>query len=266
MSEATFNGTAVITGASSGIGALYADRLAKRKHDLILIARRKDRLDALAARLQAENGINVEVIAADLTNPGDLRRVEERISQNPKVSILVNNAGMANWAKLQKADADALDQVIKLNITATTRLTHAVLPGLLSRGSGAIVNVASVLAFMTIPDSSASAAAKAYVVAFSQGLQKEVEGTGVLVQVLVPSATDGTGFWDVAGFAVTNFPPQIVMTAENVVEAALRGLDRKEQFVFPGLADAADWDNFNAARQKFAGAIASGKPAARYAA
>jgi short-subunit dehydrogenase len=156
--------------------------------------------------------------------------------------------------------------VIKLNITATTRLTRAVLPGLLSRGTGAIVNVASVLAFMTIPGSSVSAAAKAYIVSFSQALQKEVEGTGVLVQILVPSATSGTGFWDAAGFAITNFPSQIVMTPEIVVEAALRGLDRKEQFVFPGLADAAEWGNFDADRQKFAGAIASGKLAAHYTA
>ncbi|RJF87754.1 SDR family oxidoreductase [Oleomonas cavernae] len=265
MSQISPAGTAVVTGASSGIGALYAQGLAERGHDLVLVARRQDRLDAVAARIRAKTGVKVEVVVADLSKPADLARVEARLSRDAAITVLVNNAGVANYGAFETASDQSLDETIAVNVTALTRLTRAVLPGLVRHGAGVIVNVASVLAFHPLAALGVYAAAKAYVVAFSQALQAEVAGKGVLVQVLAPPAV-ATDFWDSAGLAVSNLPEAAVMTLQDLAAAALKGFDREEQFVIPSLPEVADWESFQAARQKLVGVLMNGKPAARYAA
>jgi short-subunit dehydrogenase len=262
MSGQSNKGTAVVTGASSGIGAVYADRLAGQGYDLVLVARRADRLEELAGKLRDAYGRSVGVISADLSDDGDLRRVEQAIAADDSVTLLVNNAGLGGAQTLATADADLAERIIKVNVIALTRLTRAVLPGLLARNRGAIVNIASVLAYDTSFGGIYSGT-KAYVVNFTEGLHREVEGTGVTVQAVLPGATR-TDFWEVAGSDINNVPQEIVMTADAMVDAALAGLAQGEAVTVPALADAAKLDTFLGARQTFFGSLHADKPAARY--
>ncbi|TJX41015.1 MAG: SDR family oxidoreductase, partial [Mesorhizobium sp.] len=226
MSKNDNKGTAVITGASSGIGAVYADRLAGQGYDLVLVARRADRLQELAEKLRHAYSRKVSVIAADLSDDDDVRRVEKAISTDESVTLLVNNAGLGGQAVVATADADAAERMIKVNVVALTRLTRAVLPGLLARNRGAIVNIASVLAYETSFGGIYSGT-KAYVVNFTEALHREVAGTGVKVQVVLPGATR-TDFWELAGSDIDTLPKEIIMTADDMVDAALVGLARGE--------------------------------------
>lgn len=264
MSNQNNKGTAVVTGASSGIGAVYADRLAGQGYDLVLVARRADRLEELAEKLRHAHGSKVSVISADLADDNDVRRVEQAISADESVTLLVNNAGLGGAQVVATADADLAERMIKVNIVALTRLTRAVLPGLIARERGTIVNIASVLAFDTSFGGIYSGT-KAYVVNFTEALQREVAGTGVKAQVVLPGATR-TDFWELAGSDIDMLPKEIVMTADDLVDAALVGLARGETVTAPGLADAAKLDVFLGARQGFYGSLVAGKPAARYAA
>ncbi|RWQ38323.1 MAG: SDR family oxidoreductase [Mesorhizobium sp.] len=264
MSGQNNKGTAVVTGASSGIGAVYADRLAGQGYDLVLVARRAERLEELAGKLRAEYGRKVGVISADLADDNDVRRVEQVISADDSVTLLVNNAGLGGAQVVATADADVAERMIKVNVVALTRLTRAVLPGLLSRNRGAIVNIASVLAFDTSFGGIYSGT-KAYVVNFTEALQREVTGTGVKAQVVLPGATR-TEFWELAGSDIDSLPKEIIMTADDLVDAALVGLARGEAVTAPALADAAKLDIFLGARQAFYGSLHADKPAARYAA
>jgi hypothetical protein len=256
-------GTAVVTGASGGIGALYAYGLAERGYDLVLTGRQPAALDATAASTR-KAGVNVETIIADLAKPEDLARVEARIANDQAISALINNAGTATFAPLAKLSLAALDDTIAVNITALTRLTRAVLPGLTARSKGAIVNFASVLAFHPWPEFGVYDASKAYVVSFSQALQGEMADKGILVQVVVPPAVD-TAFWTAAGIPVSNLPAGAVMTPQDLVGAALKGLDRGEAWVFPSLPDVGAWEDFQKARQTLVGGLMRGQPAPRYA-
>ena len=258
-------GTAVVTGASGGVGALYAAGLAQRGYDLILVGRSQVELDSLARSIGDQSAVKVDVVIADLRQPADLARVEAIVAGDPNISALINNAGAASFSPFATLSAAAIDETIAVNITALTRLTHAVLPGLLHRGEGAIVNIASILAFHPWPEFGVYGAAKAYVVSFSQALQGEVAGKGVLVQVVSPPAVD-TAFWNKAGLPINNLPDGAVMSPHDLVDAALKGLDRKEAWVFPSLADTAAWDAYQSARQTLVGGLMSGQPALRYAA
>ncbi len=264
MSGQSNKGTAVVTGASSGIGAIYADRLAGQGYDLVLVARRADRLEELAQKLRSTYNRKVGIISADLSDDGDVRRVEQVISADDSVTLLVNNAGLGGQAVVAIADADAAERMIKVNVIALTRLTRAVLPGLLARNRGAIVNIASVLAFDTSFGGIYSGT-KAYVVNFTEGLQREVAGTAVKVQAVLPGATR-TDFWELSGSDIDALPQEIVMTANDMVDAALVGLANGEAVTIPGLGDAAKLDAFLGARQGFFGSLHASKPAARYAA
>lgn len=257
-------GTAVVTGASSGIGAVYADRLAGQGYDLVLVARRADRLEEVAQKLRYVHKSKVSVISADLADDNDIRRVEQAISADESVTLLVNNAGIGGAQVVATADADLAERMIKVNIVALTRLTRAALPGLIARNRGAIVNIASVLAFDTSFGGIYSGT-KAYVVNFTEALQREVAGTGVKAQVVLPGATR-TEFWELAGSDIDKLPKEIVMTADDLVDAALVGLARGETVTAPALADAARLDAFLGARQAFYGSLLADKPAARYAA
>ncbi len=263
MSTTKTKGTALITGASAGIGAIYADRLAKRGYDLILVARNGSRLAALAQRLKTETGRSVETIAADLNDRADLARIEATLRTNASITLLVNNAGVGAAAPLLNSDVEKMDEMIRLNVGALTRLTYAAVPGLVARGGGTIVNIASIVAISPETLNGVYGGSKAFVLAFSQSLQHELGQKGVRVQAVLPGAT-ATEFWDIAGLPVHNLPTGIVMSAEDMVDAALAGLDQGEIVTIPSLPDKAEWDGFEAARRAMSGRLSSAVPARRY--
>jgi short-subunit dehydrogenase len=263
MSTTKAQGAALITGASTGIGAVYADRLAKRGFDLILVARNKQRLASLARRVSQETGRTIETVSADLTNTADLHRVEGMLRSSASVSMLVNNAGIGAVAPLVASDVDKMDDMIRLNVTALTRLTYAAAPGFVARGGGAIINVASIVAIAPELLNGVYGATKAYVLALSQSLVHELADKGVRVQAVLPGAT-ATDFWDIAGKPVHQLPAEIVMSAEDMVDAALAGLDLGETVTIPPLANIADWDRYEASRRGMAGKMRSAIPAPRY--
>jgi uncharacterized protein len=263
MSTTDSKGTALVTGASTGIGAVYADRLARRGYDLILVARNRDRLAALAARLEAETGRSVEWIAADLNDKAGLARVEAVLRTNAAITLLVNNAGVAAVTPLLESDVEKMDEMIRLNIGALTRLAYAAVPGFVARGGGTLINLSSVVGISPEMLNGVYGASKAYVLAFSQSLQHELAGKGVRVQAVLPGAT-ATEIWERAGRPVEKLPAAIVMSAADMVDAALAGLDQGEAVTLPALADKAQWDAFEAARRAMFGKLSSAVPAARY--
>ena len=262
MSGSTSKGIALITGASTGIGAVYADRLAKRGYDLILVARSKEKLSEVSARLMS-TGRRIETIPADLTTKEGVLRVAERLSSDPAITALVNNAGTASARKLLDEKIDDLESMIYLNVTALTRLALAALPGFVARKNGLLINIASVVALAPETLNGTYSGTKAYVVNFTQALKNEVEGTGVTVQAVLPGAT-ATPLWEKAGRPVEHLPKEIVMTAEDMVDASLAGLDQHEPITIPSLPDIADWEKFEAARKALGPNLSRRKPAARY--
>jgi short-subunit dehydrogenase len=259
MSTTKTKGTVLITGASSGIGAIYADRLARR----VLVARNRSRLAALAQRLENETGRSVKTIAANLNDKADLARIETTLRTNASVTLLVNNAGVGATAPLLDSDVEKMDEMIRLNVGALTRLTYAAAPGFVARGGGTIINIASIVAISPETLNGVYGASKAFVLAFSQSLHHELAGKGVRVQAVLPGAT-ATEFWDVAGLPVHNLPAEIVMSAEDMVDAALAGLDQGEIVTIPSLPNKAEWDGFDAARRAMSGRLSSAVPARRY--
>jgi hypothetical protein len=256
-------GTALVTGASSGIGAVYADRLAKRGYDLILVARKRDRLARLADRLETETGRFVEIIPADLSDKKDVARIETLLRADSRITLLVNNAGVGATAPLLEADVEAMDAMIRLNIGALTRLTYATVPNFVARGGGTIINIASTVAILPEVLNGVYGGTKAFVLAFSQSLHHELRQKGVLVQALLPGAT-ATAFWDIAGLPVHHLPTAVVMSPEDLVDAALAGLNQGEVVTIPSLPDKAEWDRFDAARHAMTGRLSRAVPATRY--
>lgn len=253
---------AVVTGASSGIGAVYADRLAARGYQLVLVARREERLRALATRIEQAHGVHVDCLVADLATEAGLAAAEQLLASNAAISVLVNNAGIARLAPIaQGALQDSLAQ-IALNIAAPTRLTHAVLPGLVARNEGVVINIASVLAVNSLPVSSVYSGSKAYVLAFSRGLQQELADTGVRVQVVLPAAT-ATEVWDNSGVPLSALDPQTVMATDVLVDAALSALDQGEDLTWPSVADAQLIEGFEVARAALFSASQTGQVAGR---
>ena len=257
----SYLGAALITGASSGIGAVYADRLARRGHDLVLVARDEARLQALATKLRTETGVTVEVLRADLTRAEDLAAVEGRLRDDPTISLLINNAGAAAPGGFAGADPEVLDRLIRLNITAVTRLAGAVVPRFLAEGRGAIVNISSVLGLAPEASFGIYGATKAYVLTLSQSLQNEIGPKGIYVQAVLPSATR-TEIWQRSGRDINQIPG--VMEVDELVDAALVGFDRREKVTIPSLPDAAQWDAFSAARQAMLPNFRQEHAAARY--
>jgi short-subunit dehydrogenase len=256
-------GTAVVTGASSGIGAIYADRLARRGYDLIVVARNRDRLDTLARRISDETGRAVEVVAGDLGDRADLARVEGLLKQDASITLLVNNAGVGTHTPLLDSDIDRMDAMIDLNVRALTRLTYAVAPGMVARGGGTIVNIASIVAIAPELLNGVYGGSKAFVQAFSASLNHELGDKGVRIQAVLPGAT-ATDFWEIGGLPVENLPAAIVMRAEDMVDAALAGLDLGETITIPALSDIALLDRFEAARAALGPHLSGTTPAARY--
>jgi short-subunit dehydrogenase len=220
---------ALVTGASSGIGATFARALAARGYDLILVARRKERLEALARE------INAGVLVADLTNDADLKLVEDRIAAADNLELLVNNAGFGTLGRFWEAELEGQDKMHRLHVLATMRLTHAALRGMVARKSGGVINVASVAGFVQTPGSTSYGATKRWINAFTEGLYLELKSIGspVKVQALCPGFTYSE-FHDVAGVDRNLIAKSLWLRAEDVVEASLRGLDRGDLFVVPG--------------------------------
>ncbi|MFN5685012.1 SDR family NAD(P)-dependent oxidoreductase, partial [Bradyrhizobium sp.] len=218
-------GTVLITGASSGIGAIYAARFAARGHDLILVARNKDRLAALADKLITQHGVKVRTLVADLTDRAGLSQVENVLKTDASITHLINNAGFGSAAPLASASVEEMEKMVAINVTAPLRLTYAAVPQFVARKQGTIVNIASIVAIGPEILNGVYGGTKSFVLAFSQSLRKELAGTGVHVQVVLPGAT-GTEFWDIAGLPASNLPKEWVMSAADLVDAALRGLDR----------------------------------------
>lgn len=256
-------GVALVTGASSGIGAVYAERLAQRGHDLILVARDRQRLNAVAEQISTQTQRAVEVIAADLGRRDQLATVERRLQQDADITMLVNNAGIGTHTPLLQSDVERMTAMIDLNVTALTRLTYAAVPQMAARGRGAVVNISSIVSLAPEVLNGVYGGSKAFVTAFSQSLHKELEGTGVRVQAVLPGAT-ATDFWATGGLPLEHLPNEIVMRAEDLVDAALRGLDRGELISIPSLQDVGEWEAFEAARQAMAPHLSSNTVAARY--
>ncbi len=263
MSTTGTKGTALITGASSGIGAVYADRLATRGYDLILVARNESRLAALSQRLENATGRSVTAITADLNDKADLARIEATLRTNASITLLVNNAGVGATAPLLDSDVEKMDEMIRLNVGALTRLTYAAVPGFVARRGGTIVNIASIVAISPEALNGVYGGSKAFVLAFSQSLQHELAQKGVRIQAVLPGAT-ATEFWEIAGRPVSKLPAAIVMSAEVMVDAALAGLDQGETVTIPSLPDKAEWDRFEAARRAMSSRLSSAVPARRY--
>lgn len=256
-------GTALITGASSGIGAVYADRLARRGYDLILVARNRERLATLAERLTSETGRSVEIVTADLGVDADVRRLETLLRTDASITLLVNNAGIGATGQLLESDADKMQAMITLNVIALTRLAYAAAHGLVARGTGTIINIASVVALAPEFLNGVYGGTKAFVLAFTQSLHHELADKGVRVQVVLPGAIR-TEFWDVAGHPVENLPQEMVMGVDDLVDAALSGLDQGEVVTLPSLPDVADWHAFEAARAALRPNLSRSVPAARF--
>lgn len=263
MNHHNAQGLALITGASTGIGAVYADRLAKRGFDLLLVARNQARLDELAARLRAETGVHVETWSADLTVAADVARVAQRLSNDPSISMLVNNAGVGTNGALLGADPDALESMISLNVLAVTRLAVAGASAFAARGRGTLINLASVLALAPELFNGAYSGTKAYVLNLTQALQQELSPHGVRVQAVLPGATR-TELWERAGIEVSKLPPEMFMDVNEMVDAALAGLDLGETVTIPSLPDVGDWEAFNAMRLSLGPRLSLQHAAARY--
>ena len=257
-------GTAIITGASARIAAVYAARLARRGYDLVLVARDEVKLDALAARLKDETGVKVEILRADLADADDVRQVEARL-QADDITMLVNNAGIAVAGPTVDMNPGRLEAMIQLNVVVATRLARAVAPGLAQRRKGDIVNIASVAGVRGDQPaiSVGYSASKAYVLAFREGLDSELAPHGVRVQAVLPGATR-TELWAKGGIDIDTLPQEVVMETGDMVDAALAGLDQGERVTIPALPDTADWTTFKTARAALLPNLSHRLPAERY--
>ena len=254
---------ALITGASSGIGATYARRLAARGSDLILVARRADRLDALARELVDKFGVAVRTVVADLASDSGVSHVVEILTSDASIDMLVNSAGISGLGATVDLSPEVINAMLALNITALTRLSQAALPGFVARNRGTIVNIGSVMAFHALPITSTYSGTKAYVLLFSRGLQDELKDTAVQVQAVLPAAV-ATEIYDGSILPLDQIPAHLVMDVEAMVDAALAGLDRGESVTLPSVADLDLWTRYDAARDALFTASQTGTPAPRY--
>jgi hypothetical protein len=237
----TQSSAALVTGASAGIGSEIAKLLAARGYALVLVARRKDRLNALADELADEHGVRVETISADLSKPTPRGRIPGRIEElGLQVEILVNNAGFATGGAFSEADPERELEQVRVLVEAPVALTSAFLPAMVARGRGAILNVASTAGMQPMPYSAGYSAAKAYVLTFSEALHQEVRGHGVTVTALAPGPVE-TEFWQIAGWETSSGKsferavPRTLISAAQAARAGVEGLEHGERVVVPGL-------------------------------
>jgi uncharacterized protein len=228
--------TAVITGASSGIGEAFARALAARGYSLVLIARRVERLEALARELRGQHNVTIEWLAADLAEEDGLARAVDMLANLPDLSLLVNNAGFGTRGYFHSCTVDEQERMHRLHVMATVRLTHAALNALIPQGRGAVINVASVAAFARSSFNTSYCATKSWMTVFTEGLHLELREmrTAVQIQALCPGFTYSE-FHDVLGVDRKSIASWLWMRAEDVVQESLRGLDRRKWLVIPGL-------------------------------
>lgn len=253
--------TILVTGASTGIGAGYAERFALRGHDLVLVARNVARLEALAARLRAQAGVAVEILAADLADAEQRLKVEARLREDERIGVLVNNAGASLGGAFVEQSTDDVDRLVTLNTTALVRLANAIAPRLARAGEGAIVNIGSVVGLAPEFGMPVYGATKAFVLHLSQALSLQLGPLGVYVQAVLPAATR-TEIWGHAGVDVNTM--EGVMEVADLVDAALVGFDRREGVTIPPLQDEAQWAAFEAARQAMIPGFRQSRPAERF--
>ncbi len=250
----------LITGASSGIGATYANRFASRGHDLVLVARDQARMETLAAKLRDAFGVKIDVLKADLTDADELAQVEARLRDDDRIGVLVNNAGASVGGSFIEQPIDDVARLVALNTTAPLRLASAVAPRLAAAGEGAIINIGSVVGLAPEFGMTVYGATKAFILFLSQSLALELAPKGVYVQAVLPAATM-TEIWERAGADVSALPA--MMDVNDLVDAALVGFDRRESVTIPPLQDAAQWEAFQSARQIML-PFSETQPAARY--
>jgi uncharacterized protein len=253
---------ALITGASSGIGKAYAQRLAKRGYDLVLVARDSARLEALAEELR-EAGASSQVLVADLTHGGDVARVEQALENDPAISFFLNNAGIATVERHLETSVQTIETLVALNVTAAARLMLAAGRAFTARKSGTIVNMASIVALNPERFNGVYGGSKAFLLALAQALTRELTEHGVTIQTVLPGATR-TEIWERAGTDVNKLPPERVMELDEMVDAALKGLKLGERITIPSLPDAQDLADAEAARLKLSPNLSRNHPAARY--
>ena len=255
--------SALVTGASSGIGAVYADRFAARGHDLVLVARRKERLESLAEKLRSDHSRHVEILAVDLADEAGVASVEEAVRDTPDLAVLVNCAGSGALGPSAMVDPATVEGMLKVNVLALTRLSLATARRFTRAKHGTIINIGSILAMMPVPGAGGYSGSKTYVLNFSRALQTELADSGVTVQVLMPGPVRSEFFGD----RPPPFPDQLFMTPETLVDTALAALDQGEIVTFPNLHDFTTWQQFEGARGGLVKAVTqNGLPAARYGA
>ena len=256
-------GTALITGASEGIGAAYAERLAQRGYNLVLVARNAEKLEALAASIGGATGRNIEVLPADLTDRIDLARVEARLRTDPAIDLLVNNAGLSTVSAFADLTSAQVSAILDLNVTALARLAWAATGPMATRGKGTIINIGSVVSVALLPNAALYGATKAFVLTLTQALDAELAGKGLRFQAVLPGATR-TDLWAKSGLPVEHLPQEIVMETEAMVDAALAGFDQGELVTIPALVDVDGWNQLETARLALNGKLSSAHPAPRY--
>ncbi len=263
MTTTSSQGTALITGGSSGIGSVYAERLARRGYDLILAGRDPQRLQARVAQLR-DTGRKVSTMTGDLSNREDVKEIEQRLLTDPSITLFLNNAGQAVLTPVVDSDPDAIDQMLEVNVMAFTRLAMAAARGFSKRGRGTLINISSAVALAPDMLNGVYNASKAYELSFTQALQIELAGRGVRIQAVLPGAV-ATEIWARGGRPVEQLPQEIVMPVESAVDAALAGLDQGELVTILSLPDIGNWDAFLAARKALRPSLSLATPAPRYA-
>jgi short-subunit dehydrogenase len=256
-------GVAVITGGSSGIGAIYADRLARRGYDLVLVARDAARLQDVADAASRATGRSVEILRANLSQSRDLAAIESRLRTDPRVTMLVNSAGFGASTPLLNSNVERMSEMIRVNCDALMRLNYAVTPSFVSRGAGAIVNISSIVAITPETLNGVYGATKAFVLALSLSMHYELAARGVRIQAVLPGAV-ATDFWSETGTPLSSLPSRIVMPASELVDAAMSGFDQGELVTLPALQDLGAWQAYEDARQAMAPGLSLEQPAPRY--
>ena len=255
--------TAVVTGASSGLGEIFAERLAQRGYNLVLVARRKERLDLLAEKLQSKSSVKVTILVADLSLEADLQKMANYLENDESITLLINNAGTATLAPSTATSLAQQKAMVDVNVTALMVLSNAILPQFIAKNEGVLVNIASVLGLYSLPFSSVYSGTKGFVVQYTRGLQEELKETNVRVQLVSP-ATTATEIWEVGGVPLSALEQSTIMTTEDCVDAALSGLDKGELTTYPSVNDQKLIDDYEDARIKLFGGSQNGKPAGRY--
>ena len=256
-------GTAVVTGASQGIGAVYARKLAERGHDVLLVARNRERLCENATKIRAETGRNAEVLVSDLSVAAEVSALAERFHSDAAITLLVNNAGATLDGGLLANDSAPLARLIALNVAAPALLAQAAAKAFIARARGSIVNISSVTAFVPEMFDGAYSGSKIFLLNLTLSLASKAKNSGVRLQAVLPGPTN-TDMWTRAGVPASVIPPERIMEPEDLVEAALIGLDRGEIVTAPTIDDEAVWQAYEAARGALGPHLAAGTPAHRY--